>query len=87
MTYPWYEYEAEFLDRGYKLKSIEYINETTIYSFTNGKDIVQLVEHKRGLYKLHQIVLKNNRLFAKQTEIKANVKPVTWETVLKAMEA
>ena len=87
MTYPWYEYEAEFLYRGYKLKSIEYINETTIYSFTNGKDIVQLVEHKRGLYKLHLIVLKNNRLFAKQTEIKANVESVDWDTVLKAMEA
>ena len=87
MTYPWYEYKTEFLDRGYKLGSIEYIRKTTLYSFTNGKDIVQLVEHKRGLYEYHLIVLKNNRLFAKQTKIGANVEHVDWNTVLKAMEA
>lgn len=87
MTYPWYEYKTEFLDRGYKMKSIEYINETALYSFTNGKDLVQLVEHKRGLYEYHLIVLKNNRLFAKQTKIGANVEHVDWNTVLKAMEA
>lgn len=87
MTYPWYDYKAEFLDRGYKLESIDYIKETTLYSFTNGKDLVQLVEHKRGLYEYHLIVLKNDRLFAKQTKINANVEPVNWNTVLKAMEA
>lgn len=87
MLHSWYDYKAEFLDRGYKMKSIKYIKETALYSFTNGKDLVQLVEHKCGLYEYHTIVLKNNRLFAKQTKIDANVEPVSWNTVLKAMEA
>lgn len=86
MTHPWYAYKERFLDRGYKLKGIKYINETALYSFTNGKDLVQLVEHKRGLYEYHLIVLKNNRLFVKQTKIDTNVEPVSWNTVLKAME-